>query len=65
MALNRDKNFTGYRILSQQSPSENEMVLQVETTMAAAPANKETLKFQNFDGNWKVVIDEDFIKAAH
>jgi RNA polymerase sigma factor (sigma-70 family) len=64
MALNRDKNFTGYRILSEQSPSENERVLQVETQMASAPAQKETLKFRNIDGSWKVVIDEEFIKAA-
>jgi RNA polymerase sigma factor (sigma-70 family) len=62
MAANRHNNFTGYKILSQQSPSADEMILQVETDTVSAPPNIETLKFQNFDGNWKLVIDKETIQ---
>jgi hypothetical protein len=64
MAENQKKGYTGYRILSQQSPSADEILLEVETGMAAAPAKKETLKFRRFGSDWKVVIDEDFLKAV-
>jgi RNA polymerase sigma factor (sigma-70 family) len=65
MALNKDKGFTGFNILSEQSPSDDERILQVETQMASAPAQKETLKFQRFGNDWKVVIDENFVNSAH
>jgi hypothetical protein len=58
MAANRDNTFTGYKILSQQSPSANEMILQVETDMASAPPETETLDFQRFGSDWKVVVDK-------
>jgi RNA polymerase sigma factor (sigma-70 family) len=62
MAANRQNTFTGYKILSQQPPSADEMILQVETDKTSAPPNIEILKFQNFDGNWKVVIDKKTIQ---
>jgi hypothetical protein len=64
MALNQKHNFTGYRVLSELSTSPDEAVLEVETSMASAPAQKETLKFHRFGNDWKVVIDDDFVKAA-
>jgi RNA polymerase sigma factor (sigma-70 family) len=62
MALNQNNTFTGYTILSQESPSADEAILQVETDMASAPAQTETLKFQRFDNDWKIVIDEAAIR---
>lgn len=64
MAEHKNNGYTGYRILSQQSPSENEMIMQLEIQMASAPAKKETLKFRRIDSDWKVVIDEEFIKMT-
>ena len=63
MAENQNKGYTGYRILSQQAPSAEEMLLEVETGMASAPQKKEMLKFRRFGNDWKVVIDEGVIKA--
>jgi hypothetical protein len=65
MAENQNKGYTGYRVLSEQSPSADEATLEVETQMASAPARKETMKFRRFGTGWKVVIDEAFIKAPH
>jgi len=62
MAANQNKTYTGYTILSQQSPSADEMILDVETEMASAPAETETVKFQRFGGDWKVVIDKETIE---
>jgi len=64
MAENQNETYTGYRILSQQSPSSDEMIFQVETDMASAPAKTETLKFRRFGNDWKIVIDEDVIKST-
>src|SRR5262249_39364160 len=64
MGLNEKYKFTGYRILSQQSTSPDNAQLEVETSMATAPATKEMLKFQRFGSDWKIVIDDDFVKAA-
>jgi hypothetical protein len=65
VAENQTKGYTGYQILSQQSPSADEMLLEVATGMTAAPSKKEILKFRRVGTDWKVVIDEDFIKAQH
>ncbi len=65
MAENQAKGYTGYRILSQQAPSADEMILEVATGMASAPQKKETMKFRRFGSDWKVLIDEGFIKANH
>ena len=59
MAANQNNTYTGYKILSQQSPSADEMTLEVETEMASAPAQTETLNFQRFGGDWKVVINKE------
>jgi RNA polymerase sigma factor (sigma-70 family) len=58
MAANQNNTYTGYEILSQESPSADDMVLQVETEMASAPAQTEALNFQRFGNDWKVVIDQ-------
>jgi hypothetical protein len=63
MAESQKKEYTGYRILSDESPAADRRILEVETEMAAAPAKRETLTFQRFGTDWKVVIDEDFIQA--
>lgn len=63
IAENEQKTYTGYRVLSQQNPAADELVLEVETQMAAASAKREKVKLQRFDGVWKVVIDEGFIES--
>jgi hypothetical protein len=65
MAENSKKGYTGYRIISQQSPTADEAVLEVETQMSSAPGKRETMKFQRFGSDWKVLIDEDFVKSTH
>ena len=64
MAQNQDKGFTGYRIVSQQTPSADEMILEVETEMASAPAQRETLRLARFGNDWKVVIDEEAVRGG-
>lgn len=65
MAENRNKGYTGFRVLTQDSPSPEETVLEVETQMASAPAKTEKMKFQRFGNDWKVIIDEGFIEWAN
>ncbi len=62
IAENRSRTYTGYKILSERSPSADEMVLNVETEMASAPPETETLKFQRFGSEWKVLIDREAIQ---
>jgi hypothetical protein len=61
---NMGRRYTGYRILSQQSPSDEETILEVQTQMESANESpnwrKELLKFRRFGNDWKVVIDRDF-----
>jgi RNA polymerase sigma factor (sigma-70 family) len=63
MAANQNNTFTGYEILSQQSPSADGIIMEVETQMASAPAQTEMLNFQRFGDDWKVVIDLPTIQA--
>jgi RNA polymerase sigma factor (sigma-70 family) len=58
MAANQNNNYTGFEILSQQSVSADAMSLEVATESTAAPAETETLNFQRFGNDWKVVIDQ-------
>ena len=62
MAENQKNGFTGYKILSQQSPSPDETILQVETDMTVGPPKAETLKFQRVNGDWRILIDEEAVK---
>ncbi len=63
MAEDRDQSYTGYRVLSQQAPTVDERILAVETTMASGAAKQEDMKFQRIGSDWKLVIDEDTIRA--
>jgi RNA polymerase sigma factor (sigma-70 family) len=63
MAANQNNAYTAYEILSQESPSADDMILQVETEMASAPAQTETLNFQRFGNDWKVVIDKETMQG--
>lgn len=63
MAENQAKGYASYQILSQQDVSPNETVLQVATEMTSAPTKTETLRFRRFDNDWKLVVDEEFIKT--
>ncbi len=62
MAENQNNTYASYKILSQQSPSADEMIFEVETEMASAPPKTETLNFQRFDNDWKIVIDENAVR---
>ncbi len=63
MAENQAKGYTGFQILSQQTVSPDETVLQVATKMTYAPTKTETFRYRRFDNDWKLVIDEQFMKA--
>jgi RNA polymerase sigma factor (sigma-70 family) len=65
MGQNKRSGFTGYRILSQKSLSADELILDIETQMASAPARRETLNFRRFGRDWKIVIDEDSMKKDY
>ena len=56
---NIGKGYTGYRIVSQQAPSPDETILEIETLMTSAAPRREVLKLQRFDHDWKVVVDSD------
>jgi RNA polymerase sigma factor (sigma-70 family) len=64
MAESRNLEVTGYRIVSQTAPSNDERILTVETTWAAGPTKREHLKFRRFESDWKVVIDRDTLESA-
>lgn len=63
MAENREKDYFSYKVLSQSTPSPDEMVLEVQTRMTYAPSKKETVKFRRIGSDWKVLIDDAFIEA--
>lgn len=63
MAENQAKGYTSYQILSQQTVSPDETVLQVATQMTSAPIKTETLRFRRIDNAWKLVVDEQFMQA--
>jgi RNA polymerase sigma factor (sigma-70 family) len=58
MAENQNSSYTSYKILSRQSLSADEMVMEVETDMATAAPKTETLNLQRSETGWKIVIDE-------
>ena len=64
MAENQNNAYEGYEILSQQSPSSDEVDMEVQTDMSSGPPKTETLKFQRVGGDWKIVVDEAFIQNA-
>ena len=63
IAQNKNKVFAGYQILSRQSPSADETILEVETQMVSGSPHRETMKFRRFDNDWKVVVDEEMIRS--
>ena len=54
---NMGNGYIGYRILSQQSPSAEETILEVQTQMKFVNESpnwrKEFLKFRRFGNDWK------------
>jgi hypothetical protein len=65
MAENQQKGYAGYEIVSDQPLGSDERVLRVETVLADGSTKQEMLKLRQFGGDWKVVIDEEFLKNAH
>jgi hypothetical protein len=63
MALNEKRVFTAYRILSEESESADERVLQVETQFASTPAESEIVKLRRINNEWKFVVDDAFVKS--
>ena len=58
MAANQNNPYTDYTILSQQSPSEDEVDMVVQTDSSSGAPTTETLKFQRFGDAWKIVIGD-------
>src|SRR4030095_3400634 len=65
MAENQKVGYTRDEVLSEQPASEDERLLKVATTLANGSTKQENLKLRRFGTDWKVVIDEDFVRAAH
>lgn len=63
IAEHQQKGYAGYRVLSQQSPTTTEAVFEIETAMTSGKPKTETLKFQQINGGWKVVVDEAQVQA--
>ncbi len=64
MAEHQHRGYQGYRILSEQTPDDDHVILQLETRLNSGPPKHETVKMQRFASDWKIVIDQDFIKMA-
>jgi RNA polymerase sigma factor (sigma-70 family) len=64
MAENKQVGYTGFQIVSDQTSNENEHLLVVETSLADGRSKQENLKLRRFGTDWKVVVDEDSIRAA-
>jgi RNA polymerase sigma factor (sigma-70 family) len=62
MAANKQRAFTGYHILSRQTLTSGDRLIEFETQMSGGPAKKLTFKFRRLGSDWKIVIDEDFLK---
>jgi len=65
MAQNEKQGFAGYRVISEDATAPDQMTLNVETEMTSGNPHTDTLKLQRFDNDWKVVIDEDWLKSMH
>lgn len=65
MAENKQVGYTGYQVVSDQTSNENEHLLVVETSLADGRSKQENLKLRRFGTDWKVVIDEDVVRAHH
>jgi len=65
MAQNERQGFAGYRVISEDATAPDQMTLNVETEMTSGTPHTDTLKLQRFDNDWKVVIDEDWLKSMH
>jgi hypothetical protein len=62
MAKNQNNPYTDYAIVSQESPSDDEVDMGVETDSASGPPKTETLTFQRFGNDWKILVDEAFVR---
>jgi len=62
MAENQSHTYTGYQILSQRSSPPDTAIMEVETDMASAPPKTDTLNFQRFGHDWRIVIDETTVR---
>lgn len=63
IAENQQRSYTSYRVIGQHTPSANERIVEIETTMAAGEPRQETLKLQRFGNEWKVVLDAEVVRA--
>lgn len=62
MAANQKNTFVGCKILSQHSSAADKMTLEVETDRTGAAPLIETLNFQRFGHDWKIVLDKNTIQ---
>jgi hypothetical protein len=57
MAKDRNLGFKGYRILSQETPSESEVIMNVELELNSGATQQQNMRYQRIEQNWKHVID--------
>lgn len=62
MAEHEKLTYKGYHVVSQQYPSGDEAILELEMRTASGAPKSETMKFRKVGESWKIVIDESLLK---
>jgi hypothetical protein len=57
MAQDRKDTYTAFKILSQEAPSEAEVVLQTEIETASGKGHKRQMRFRRIGDEWKQVYE--------
>jgi RNA polymerase sigma factor (sigma-70 family) len=57
IAKDRNIGYKGYRVLSEETPAENEILLNVELEMNSGKTEKNPMRFQRVGTDWRHVID--------
>ena len=57
MAQDRKQGYKGYKVVAQENPSPDDMLLRIELEMNTGVSQKKAMRFQRFGSDWKHVID--------
>jgi len=57
MAQDRKQGYKGYKVVAQENPSPDDIMLRIELEMNSGNSQKQAMRFQRFGSDWKHVID--------
>lgn len=57
ISQDRRIGYKGYRVLSQEAPAENEMLLNIQMELNSGKTEERQMRFQRFGNDWKYVLD--------